>query len=208
MSSQPLATRWQQRSGARAPTSSQPWTEPASPVGDAWAEAVISVRAVAGGLPANQCSMRSSVSSRVYVLGFNAFWCGNLVRLTVHGGWPPSPRLALLRVLGIALASSYTYRRLKVGFDADGATLVVRNLFRTRRIQQADVHRVWLGTPLSAPLPGGWQAGPRGEAINVETATHSITIDVSRNWLGRAGLHAQLVAAAAKLQAWQRQTMP
>jgi len=79
--------------------------------------------------------MRSSVSSRVYVLGFNAFWCGNLVRLTVHGGWPPSPRLALLRVLGIALASSYTYRRLKVGFDADGATLVVRNLFRTRRME-------------------------------------------------------------------------
>lgn len=151
--------------------------------------------------------MRSSVLSRVYVLGFSAIWCGSLVWVTVHG-WPPSPRLVLMRVLGIALVASYAYRRVKLGFDADGATLIIRNLFRTRRIRRADVRRVWLGTPLTAPLPGGWQAGPRGEAINVDTGTQSITLDVSRNWLGRSGLHARLVTAAAELQAWHRHAMP
>ncbi len=64
--------------------------------------------------------MRSSVSSRVYVLGFSAFWCGSLVWVTVHG-WPPSPRLALMRILGIAASHGVASQlRLALGRPAGG----------------------------------------------------------------------------------------
>lgn len=147
--------------------------------------------------------MRSSGVSLVWVIGFSTLWCASLAWVTADD-WPVSPTLLVLRVLGVALVAAAAYRMVRVGFTVHGDELVVRNLFRTRRVPRADLRRVWLGKPLTAPLPGGWLAGPRGEAINVESATSTFTVDVTRNWLGTRGVHDRLVDAAKSLEAWRQ----
>lgn len=147
--------------------------------------------------------MRASALSIVWTVGFSIFWCGGLVWATVRE-WPVSPTLLLVRALGVAFVALAAYRMVRVGFEVQGDELLVRNLFRTRRVARSHLRRVWLGEPHTAPLPGGWLPGPRGEAMNVETDSSRFTIDVTRNWLGTRGLHAQSVDAAKSLLAWQR----
>jgi hypothetical protein len=151
--------------------------------------------------------MSASRLSLAWTVGFSVFWCGSLAWATVRD-WPASPTLLLVRALGVIFVALAAYRMVRLGFEVRGDELLVRNLFRTRRLPRSDLRRVWLGEPLTAPLPGGWLAGPRGEAINVQTETSRFTIDVSRNWLGSRGLHRQSVTAVKVLTAWHRRDVP
>lgn len=146
--------------------------------------------------------MRPGPLARVWVIGFTLFWCGLLIAHTVNE-WPIEPSLLLLRGVGVVLAASLAYRTAGVRVAALGDVLVVRNLWRTRRVHRADVQRVWLGEPLTAELPGGWLPGPRGEAINVEASEGSFTIDVTRDWLGIAKIHERLLTLTAELEDWR-----
>lgn len=152
-------------------------------------------------------SMRAPRLSFAWLVGFSVFWCGSLVWATVRD-WPASPTLLLVRALGVGFVALAAYRMVRVGFEVRGDELLVRNVFRTRRLPRSDLRRIWLGEPLTAPLPGGWLAGPRGQAINVETETSKFTIDVTRNWLGTRGLHRQSVAVVEELTAWHQREVP
>lgn len=168
-----------------------------------WLLAATSLRRVVSRSMNESPSMRTSALSLAWTVGFSIFWCGGLIWATVRE-WPVSPTLLLVRALGVMLVVLAAYRMVRVGFEVQGDELLVRNLFRTRHVARSHLRRVWLGEPLTAPLPGGWLAGPRGEAINVETEDSRFTVDVTRNWLGTRGLHAQSVAATQSLLAWQQ----
>jgi hypothetical protein len=146
---------------------------------------------------------RASGLARAWGIGFTLFWCGALVALTMRD-WPVSPSLLLLRGGGLLLAGWFAYRMVGVHVAAAGDVLVVRNLWRTRRLKRAEVRRVWLGEPLTAELPGGFLPGPRGEAVNIEGLGKAFTIDATRNWPGTRRLHRRLEALVVELERWRQ----
>ncbi len=156
---------------------------------------------MAGSGPDQEVTFRTSRLERAWGIGFTLFWCGSLMAFTVRE-WPVSPSMLLVRCVGLLLACWLAYRSIGVHVAVAGDELVVRNLWRTRRLKRPAVQRIWLGEPLTAELPGGFLPGPRGEAINVETSGSRFTIDVTRNWLGTSRLHTRLQVLTDELQRW------
>lgn len=156
-----------------------------------------------GASPGDKVTFRTSGLGRAWGIGFTLFWCGSLVAFTVRD-WPVPPSLLLVRGVGLPLACWFAYRTVGVHVAAAGDELVVRNLWRTRRLKRTAVRRIWLGQPVAAELPGGFLPGPRGEAINVETSGSTFTIDVTRNWLGTSRLRTRLQVLTDELQRWHK----
>jgi hypothetical protein len=75
-------------------------------------------------------------------------------------------------------------------------------MLRTRRLHRQDIRRIWIGLPVTAPLPGGWTK-PVGRAINIEpTRGKPFTVDVSHYLLGRAKTRERLEHAHQALAGW------
>lgn len=146
--------------------------------------------------------LKESRLSRAWVLGSTLVWCGFLVVFSVSE-WPVPAGLLALRATGVGLAVWFAFRILSVRMETSDGELIVRNLFRTRRLLRSEVNRIWVGEPVSAPLPGGWLPGPRGRALNVDARGVSFAVDVSRDWLGRSKAGQRLALAAKDLEAWQ-----
>jgi hypothetical protein len=149
-----------------------------------------------------QVLLRESRASRAWVFGVSLVWCGLLIAFTASR-WPIPVSLLILRAVGVAFAVCVAFRVLSMRLETRGGDLLVRNLWRTHRLRRRDVRRVWIGEPLSAPLPGGWLPGPRGEALNVEARGKLFTVDVSREWLGRRKARQRLASAVKELEAWR-----
>lgn len=146
--------------------------------------------------------LQESRLSRAWVLGVSLVWCGLLIVFSVSE-WPVPAGLLALRALGVGLVVWFARRVLSMRMETSGEELMVRNLFRTRRLLRREVERVWVGEPLSAPLPGGWLPGPRGQALNIDARGASFTVDVSREWPSRSRAGQDLFLAAKNLEAWR-----
>ena len=140
--------------------------------------------------------IRQPTALRVYIGAFGVFWCG----MVAVGFVSLVPRPEALIPLGmLAFGGSLMYRMLRLEAVADEAVLFIRNYYKTRRHDSADVEDFRLGSPMLGM--------PFGKVIHVLLLDGEIvTLDVTmrprlfgrgreqrerylqqlREWVGRA----------------------
>lgn len=145
--------------------------------------------------------LRGSVWGRLYVLLFATIWTSSLIVLTAKMKNIDLAQLAASG-FGVLFCIVFAYRAFREELRLDGEQLLVRNFSRTRRLQRQDIRRIWIGPPVTAPLPGGW-ISPIGETINIEPQQgKAFAVDVTHHILGLAEKRDRLKAAQQTLTEW------
>lgn len=132
---------------------------------------------------------------RLWMVGFSLVWLGVLVSFVVRGVRDSGPNVAgiALPVAMAVFAGTLAVRMLRSGATAYADELVVRNIWRTRRIPRGEVEDIRVGD-----LP----AGQFGQALHVLTRGGSVfPVDTVTAVL--PGGRARLAAERDQLRQWR-----
>ncbi len=107
--------------------------------------------AAAGVVTNRRDVIRPPLAVRVYVVAFVGIWCGivsaGLIAAAAHG----SPAVVIL-LLMLAFGLTFGYRIFRLSVTLRPQELLVRNLYRTRRIVRADVEGFRQGAMSQQPF--------------------------------------------------------
>lgn len=118
-------------------------------------------------------SYRVSLPVRVFCVGWALFWLGacgaGVVKAAGKGAWLTVVVAALVGLVGGTVA----WRNAQLALFTDGDELVIRNVYRTRRLRRADVEGFRVGTPSMWPFGEAIHVLARGGTVIASDATSS-----------------------------------
>lgn len=115
-------------------------------------------------------NIRPPLLLRVYTYAFGVVWCGLVaVGLVKAAPKPGAVILVFMLVFGVTLC----WRMGGLSAVGEGDTLVIRNIYRTRRVPAADITGLRTGT---APMQ------PFGRTVYVVTDADAIALDACSMW--------------------------
>ncbi len=136
--------------------------------------------------------LRAPTWSRVYIVGFLLVWEGTLLSFALRRPEASSVLPVLMGLAGLLLG----YRILRIGVDATGDTLVIRNNMRSRLLRRSDVEDFRQGTPPNLSFGSCIFAATRsGDLVALDVTTRPVTL---------AGSKRRQASDLARLQEWLR----
>lgn len=96
--------------------------------------------------------MRQPLWVRLYALVFGTVWCGMVAGGLVAGALRRSPAV-VVPVLMLAFGGTLIYRVYRMGVRTDDGVMVVRNQWRTRVLQRAEIEGFRIGDS-AVGIPG------------------------------------------------------